>query len=99
MSHGVIELLRNSLKATVLLEGMCKPKEEEAIRKEMVGGGVDRVVVGKLSQREELKPIVLLEVAKDPKVLFHHLIGDISGTIGFWVEGSGKVDINLKDFE
>jgi hypothetical protein len=33
-------------------------------------GGVDRVVVGKLDQREELKPIILLEVAKNPKVLF-----------------------------
>jgi hypothetical protein len=48
-------------------------------------GRVDRVVVGELSQREELKLVILLEVAKDSKVLFHHLIG---GTIGFRVKGS-----------
>jgi hypothetical protein len=32
----VIALLRNLLKAMVPLEGTCKPKEEEVIRKEMV---------------------------------------------------------------
>jgi hypothetical protein len=36
VSHGTIALLRNSMKATVRLEGTCKPEEEEAIRKEMV---------------------------------------------------------------
>jgi hypothetical protein len=36
VSHGAIALLRNSMKATVPLEGTCKPKEEEAIRKDMV---------------------------------------------------------------
>jgi hypothetical protein len=36
VSHSAIALLRNSMKATVPLEGTCKPEEEEAIRKEMV---------------------------------------------------------------
>jgi hypothetical protein len=30
----------------------------------------------------------LLEVAKDAKVLFHHLIGDFGGTVSFRVESS-----------
>jgi hypothetical protein len=34
------------------------------------------------------KPVILLEGAKDSKVLFHHLIGDFGGTIGFRMEGS-----------
>jgi hypothetical protein len=36
VSHGMIVLMRNSMKAMVLLEGTCKAKEEEAIRKEIV---------------------------------------------------------------
>jgi hypothetical protein len=53
----------------------------------MLCGRVYRVIVGEHSQREELKPVIRLEVANDPKVLFHHLIGDFNGTIGFRVEG------------
>jgi hypothetical protein len=53
-----------------------------------LGGGVDRVVVGELCQRKELKPILVLEDAKDSKVLFHHLIGDFGGTIDFRMEGT-----------
>jgi hypothetical protein len=53
-----------------------------------LSGRVDTVVVGELSQRKELKPVILLEVAKDPKILFHHLIGDFGGTISFRVKGS-----------
>jgi hypothetical protein len=32
-------------------------------------GRVDRVVAGELGQREKLKPVILLEVAKDPELV------------------------------
>jgi hypothetical protein len=45
-----------------------------------------------------VKAIILLEVAKYSKILFHHLIGDFSGTIGFGVKSSGQADVHPKNF-
>jgi hypothetical protein len=62
-------------------------------------GGVDRVVVSKFCQRKVVEPIVLLEVTKDVKILFLHLIGDFSGTVGFRVEGSGQAYVHPEHFK
>jgi hypothetical protein len=66
VSHGVIALLSNSIKAMVPLEGTCKPEEEEAIRKEMVAEFVQlpqnqRVMFGRKAPRTRAQAAVALE--------------------------------------
>ena len=52
-------------------------------------GGVDVVVVGKLSEWEKGMPVILLLSNKDPQVLFQLLVNSFSLSICLWVVGCG----------
>ena len=62
----------------------------------LVGGRVGVDIVGKFHKREELRPIVLLVVAKDPEELFNLLVDSFHFSIRLRVKGCGE---GLCDFE
>jgi len=53
--------------------------------------------VGELHEWNEFGPIILLEVAKDPEVLFQLLVNSLGLSIGLWVVrgAEGRFDVQL----
>ena len=56
----------------------------------LVGGRVGADIVGKFHKREELRPVVLLVVAKDSKELFNLLVDSFCFSICLRVKGCGE---------
>jgi len=54
-------------------------------------------VVGELHERNEFCPIILLEVAKDPEVLFQLLVNSLGLSISLWMirSAEGRFDVQL----
>ena len=52
----------------------------------MAGAGVLCVVIGKFRYKKKLCSIILLEVNKDLKIGFHHIILLLSLAVCLWVE-------------
>ena len=62
------------------------------------GGSAWSVVVGKLREREEARPVVLLIVAVDPEVLLKGLINTLGLSIAFRVVSGGEVESHVQGF-
>jgi hypothetical protein len=65
----------------------------------LFGGRVYCVVIGKLSKREEVDPIILLVIYKTAEILLEDLIDSFSLSIRLWVKGRGQVDLCTQELE
>ena len=61
-------------------------------------GSTRRVVVGEFRERKEFRPIVLLVVAVDPKVLLKCLVGTLGLTIPLGVITGGEMPMHVQSF-
>lgn len=59
-------------------------------------GSVRSIVVCKFSEGKEFRPVVLLVVAVDPKVLFKCLVHAFSLTVAFRVIVRGEMEVNVE---
>ena len=53
------------------------------------------IVVSELTKREEARPVVLLVVTEDPKVLLEGLIEPFGLSVAFWVITRGEVNLHV----
>ena len=61
-------------------------------------GSTRCIVVGEFHERKEFRPIVLLIVAVDPKVLLECLVGTLSLTIPLGVITRGEMQAHVQSF-
>jgi len=58
--------------------------------------GTQGIVVSKLRQREEFRPVVLLIIAIDSNVLFQGLIRSFGLSVGFRVITGGEMELHIQ---
>ena len=61
-------------------------------------GSTRRIVVGEFRERKEFRPIALLVVAVDPKVLLECLVGTLGLTISLGVITGGEMQAHVQSF-
>ena len=54
------------------------------------------IVVCKLHQGQEIRPIILLIIAIGPEILFQSLVSSLSLTVTFWVITGGEVELHIQ---
>lgn len=54
------------------------------------------IVVGELGERKKVVPIILEIVAVSTEILFQGLVDSLGLAVGFWMEGCGKVWLDLE---
>ena len=62
-------------------------------------GCVDRVVIGKFGEVENICPVILMIAEKAPQILLQRLIGSFGLAIGLWVVAGGEVTSDLEHEE
>ena len=61
-------------------------------------GGIRGVIISKLGDGEQIRPIVLLVVAVYSEVLFQSLIHSFGLSVAFGVTTGGKVEFHVQGF-